>query len=206
MCKPIPALTSLPAWKGLSGDMRPRHWHKCHLALTSVPPTGACWWAATSDKSMSLLFPGILPLLCRVCRTAINTFFFYSVTSLYPTHLTPKFSSSFQEHDFCNFPLTQLCTSSVHIPSSPLVGWKELVNNSYIMDVTSIFHLASFYLSWVECNRGHNLQNCSPPDPLHLLNSTKNEQHCKIYISAHYTVYVWGYFFVRLFSCYLLIF
>lgn len=23
------------------------------------------------------------------------------------------------------------------------------------MDVTSIFHLASFYLSWVECNRGH---------------------------------------------------
>lgn len=77
------------------------------------------------------------------------------MTLLYPTHLKIKFSSSLQVHDLCNFPLSQLSTSTVHIPSSALVCWTELVNNSYIMDVTSIFHLASFYLSWVECNRGH---------------------------------------------------
>jgi len=77
------------------------------------------------------------------------------MTLLYPTHLKIKFSSSLQVHGLCNFPLSQLSTSTVHIPSSALVRWTELVNHSYIMDVTSIFHLASFYLSWVERNRGH---------------------------------------------------
>lgn len=76
----------------------------------------------TSYKSMSLLFSGILPFLCKMCRTAIKMFFFFPcMTLLYPIHLKIKLSSSLQVHDLCNFPLSQLSTSAVHAPSSALV-------------------------------------------------------------------------------------
>lgn len=53
-----------------------------HLAPTSVLPAGAGWWVTVSYKSMSLLFSGILPFLCRMCRAAINMFFFLYDSSL----------------------------------------------------------------------------------------------------------------------------